>query len=651
MKYHRQISLLLACFLTLVGVCGPVDCVDTRIGTRVGAGSCLLGPCVPHGSVHPSPDTAWPSTVRKDPSPSGYYRGDKVVGFSQLHSQGTGGVPSYGIFRVVFGAPSDFAIDEAHPYRLKGRLTDLGIGVAVSATEHGAVYSFDGGGCPTVDVIHKIGDVVASTNAVLTTDGNVLSGGGTYAGNWNPASYGCWFYAVRSPGELRIAVSFASVEQAKSYYEGELAGRSAKQVAEEARAKWNDVLSRVELKGVDAATATRFYTHLFHSFVQPRDRCADGLGWDDHYTLWDTWKTLFPLMTLLDPKTTSACVNSFAARFVRTGRCESCYTQGREYKVGQGGDEADCVIADAFAKNVPGVVWTNLVPLLKSRWTGRTKSYRTRGWVADGEREDYCWRMKSGSGTLSFAFQDQCVGRVLAGLCGPNDDWASRFLNRSSNWTNVWNEAARDESGEFTGFASRRRASGAFDESDPRKGYNRSFYEATGWEYSFFVPHDLPGLIARCGGKEAFVKRLDFALTNRLVDFGNEPSFQTPWLFSFAGRPDLTSRWAHEVLKLFPDDGCPGDDDSGAMGSLYVFLSLGLMPVAGSDVYVLHAPPVPEAILRLPGAKAPLVISAPGARPGRHSYRRITLDGRPVTTGTIRHSEIEMGGCLKFDLD
>lgn len=650
MVFRLHFSGLLVCSLALAGTCGPVDCVDTRMGTRVGAGSCLLGPCVPHGSVHPSPDTAWPSVVRDAPSPSGYCRGDKVVGFSQLHSQGTGGVPSYGIFRVVFGAPSAFEIDEARPYRLKGRLTDLGIRVAVSATEHGAVYAFDGGN-PTVDVVHKIGEEIASTNAVLKTDGNVLSGGGTYAGNWNPAAYDCWFYAVRSSGELRIAVSFSSVEQARSYYDRELEGRSADQIAQQARSKWDEVLSRVEISGVDAVAATRFYTHLFHSFVQPRDRRADGLGWDDHYTLWDTWKTLFPLMTLLDPETTSSCINSFAERFVRSGCCESCYTQGHEYKVGQGGDEADCVIADAFAKSIPGVAWTNLIPLLETRWTGRTKSYRTRGWVADGEREDYCWRMKSGSGTLSFAFQDYCIGSVLSGLRGTNDVLALKFLKRSSNWTNAWNDAAYDEPGGFSGFASRRLASGVFGESSPRKDYNQSFYEATGWEYSFFVPHDLPGLIARCGGKGCFADRLEYALKNQLIDFGNEPSFQTPWLFSFADRPDLSSYWAHEVMRLFPDDGCPGDDDSGAMGAFYVFLSIGLMPLAGTDVYVLHAPVVPKSIFRFPCGSSPLIVSAPGACLGRHSYRRVTFDGRVITTGTLRHVEIVKGGFLRFDLE
>ena len=629
---------------------GPADSVDTRLGTEIGRGSCMVGPCVPHGSVYPSPDSVWPAEGRRFPAPSGRYVGDKVTGFSQLHTQGTGGTPSYGLFRVSFGDSSDLEILEAHPYRLRTRLADLGIEVAVSATAHGAIYAYDSRAVPTVDVYGKIGKAVASTNATMTAEGDVLFGGGTYAGNWNPAPYDCWFYATREPGCLRLAVSFKSIAQAKAYHDAELAGRTLDEVAAAARDLWNAKLAAVTPSGLSAADETIFYTHLFHVFVQPRDRMSDGLGWDDHYTLWDTWKTLFPLLTLVDPETVAGNVNHSATRFAANGRCESCYTQGRDYKVGQGGDEIDCIVADALVKDVPGVDGARLVPLLVSRWTGRTAGYRTRGFVADGEREDYCGRMKSGSATLSFAYQDHCVGTALAKLRGAEDAQASAFLKRAGNWTNVWDAAAVDRPSGITGFAGGRAADGTFPRPDPRKGYNQSFYEATGWEYSFFAPHAMEELFVRCGGREAFVSRLRYALDEKLVDFGNEPSFLTPWLFTFAGRPDLSSKYAHEVLKLFPANGCPGDDDSGAMGSFYVFLNAGLMPVAGSDLYLLHAPAVPKLSLTFPASGKVLTIEAPGARRGRWAYQSVTFNGKPITDGKIRHAELLAGGSLRYAL-
>ena len=631
----RGCGALLLVFTGLLAHANVSDCVDTRLGIGVGKGSCMVGPCVPHGSVYPSPDTEWPSEGRKIPPPSGFYAGDRVVGFSQLHTQGTGGVPSYGLFRVVFGAPSRLEILEAHPYRFRGRLSDIGVDVSVSATAHGAIYTHTDGEV-TIDALCKIARRKASRDATVTVRGNEIFGGGTYSGNWNPEPYGCWFYATKTNGCLRIAVSFKSVEQAKDYHRLELSGRSADEIAAAARSAWDGVLSRVSVKGLAHGTETAFYTHLFHAFVQPRDRSGDGLGWDDHYTLWDTWKTLFPLMTLVDPDMVAGNVNSFAERFARTGRCEACYTQGREYKVGQGGDEADCVIADASAKDVPGIDWQKIRPLLESRWTGRTKSYRERGWVADGEREDYCWRMKSGSGTMSFAYQDFCAGRTLQRR-GGNGEIAARLIARGGNWTNVWNASSEDAG--FRGFAVGRRADGSYLVESPRKGYNTSFYEAIGWEYSFFVPHALPELVRRCGGETEFVRRLDFAFGHKLINFGNEPSFLTPWLFAQAGRPDLTYRWAHAVLDLFPADGCPGDDDSGAMGAYYVFLIAGFMPVAGSDVYVLHSPAAERIVFRLPQTGRELTV-----RRGN----RDAFNGRPLAGRQVRHADLLKGGVLEI---
>lgn len=628
----------------------PADLVDTRIGSRIGNGTCLLGPCVPHGSVHPSPDTVWPSPGRGFPPPNGFWHGDKVSGFSQLHAQGTGGTPSYGLFRVTFGAPSDMEILESHPYRFRARLTDLKTDVAVAATANGAIYAYSKGD-PAIDLLGKIGRAAATTNAWMKAEGKALFGGGTYFGNWNPAPYDCWFYATKTKSELRIAVSFASVDEARRFHDAELRGRTLDEIAAAARDAWNRRLKAVTLPKSDAAARTRFYTHLFHAFVQPRRR---GGTWDDHYTVWDTWKTLFPLLALVDPETVAGVVNSFADRLERNGRCEVAFIQGREMRTGQGGNDVDNVIADAAAKDVPGIDWERAWRVLAAHADDRTPDYRARGYVASDVPNDYCWRLRSGSATLAFAYNDWCASQVAAKL-GKADE-AERLRRRSVNWTNVWDAALTDAPSGFSGFVRGRRADGSFgatvvwprgeEPADPRKGYNGSFYEGTCWEYSFNAWHDLPRLMALCGGREAFVRRLDYALSNGLIDFGNEPSFYTPFLFAFAGHPDLTAKWAEKMRAAFPSDGTPGDDDSGAMGSLYVFLSAGLMPIAGSDLYVLSAPGEPLVVLNLPGAKRPLRIVAEGDV--RQGVRRVTLDGRPVESRILRHAEIRDGGELVF---
>lgn len=629
----------------------PADAVDTRIGAQCGSGSCLLGPCVPHGSVHPSPDSVWPSPGRDHAPPNGCWLGDRVVGFSQLHAQGTGGTPSYGLFRVTFGESSAMQVLEAHPYRFRAMLSDLGTEVDVAATANGAIYSYSCGD-PTIDYRCKIGREVASSNAWMKAEGNALFGGGTYFGNWNPAPYDCWFYATKGNGELRIAVSFKSVEEARRFHDAELRGRSLSEIADAARTAWNERLSRVELPESDATVRMRFYTHLYHTFVQPRLRSGQ---WDDHYTVWDTWKTLFPLMALVDPEMLAGVVNSFADRFERNGRCEVAFVQGKEMRTGQGGNDVDNVIADAAAKDIPGIDWARVWKVVAAHADDRTPEYRERGWVASDARHDYCWRLRSGSATLAFAYNDWCASQVAEKL-GKAEE-AERLRRRSGNWTNVWDVALTDAPSGFAGFIRGRKSDGTFgatvewpravEPADPRKGYNGSFYEGTCWEYSFNVWHDLPRLIELCGGKETFVRRLSYALDNGLIDFGNEPSFYTPFLFAFADRPDLTDKWAARMRAAFPPDGTPGDDDSGAMGSLYVFLSSGLMPIAGTDRYVLFAPGLPKVVFNLPVGGRPLVVSTTGDV--HKGVRQIRFNGRILDGRIVRHVDLMRGGDLTFE--
>ncbi len=617
----------------------PAEWADTRIGTDRSHGSNIVGPSVPHGSAHPSPDSVWPAThVRPNgakhgfgPPTSGWWPGDPVVGFSQLHSQGTGGTPSYGIFRYVFPA-SAMELVETHPYRLRVRLTDLKAEVEVSATAHGAIYRarrFDGK--PLAFDLNR---------RCKLAKPDCVNKKGEFTGNWNPAPFNCYAYSKvdAATGLHRIAISFKSEEQAKVYFDQELAGRDVEAVAREAKALWNAALGRVVVEGLDAAERRKFYSHLMQTFVQPRNRVADGIGWDDHYTMWDTWKTLFPLMGILDPAAYASNVNSFGDRFARTGRCEACYTSGKEFKTGQGGDEVDYVIADAFAKKIPGIDWARIRPLLESRWTGRTRGYREKGYTPIGERENYCGRMKSGSATIGFAYQDWCCAEVLG---------SEKFRARSGNWTNVWDAAACDRASGVTGFVRARRANGAFANTDPRRGFNSDFYEATCWEASFFVPHMMDELIVRCGGKAAFEKRLSYALEHKLIDFGNEPSFQTPWLFAYVGRGDLVTKWAHEVAKLFAGEDLPGDNDSGAMSAYYIFLKFGFYPIAGQDLYVLHGSAYPKIEIKLADGKT-FTIRAENLGSKAKKVKAVTLNGKPHDPLFLRHGEIVAGGELVF---
>ena len=636
------------CDMRVAGRGFPVtaEWADSRLGTARAFGSNVLGPCVPYGSAHPSPDSLWPTPHQRargshhgfGAPTSGWWPGDKVVGFSQLHAQGTGGTPSYGIFRYVCD-PQDMEILEAHPYLLKIRLKPSGLLVDVSSTHHGAVYRVRGeDGAPRALPLDR---------RCKLAKADCVNAAGEFTGNWNPAPYRCFAHSEvdDATGIHRIAVSFKSDEQARAYFAAELAGRTPDDVAKDSKRLWDETLSCISIEGVDDAERAHFYSILAQTFIQPRDRTADGIGWDDHYTLWDTWRTHFPLKAIIDPQTFAGNVNSFADRFARTGRCDACYTSGKEYKVGQGGDEADCVIAEAWAKKIPGIDWARVAPLLRSRWTGRTKGYRERGYVPSGEREDYCGRMKSGSATMNFAYQDWCCAQVLRGL--GDAEMAERFLARSGNWTNVWDATAFDAPSGVRGFARARGKDGRFAKTDPRRGFNTDFYEANCWEYSFFVPHDMDGLIRRCGGRDAFERRVAYALENNLVAFDNEPSFMIPWLFAYTGRGDLATKWAPRVATLFKGLDLPGDNDSGAMCALYVFIQFGFFPVAGQDLYLMHGSAYPKIVIQPRGGGKTFTIRSVNYAKGRR-VKSVTLNGKPHDPLFLRHAEIASGGELVF---
>lgn len=652
-NYATSIAFFAITFLActaMAAVEGLSQWVDTRIGANNGNGTCILGPCVPHGSIHPSPDTVWYNGCGHHAPPNGWWQGDKVEGFSQLHAQGTGGTPSYGLFRVKFGAPSGMQILEAHPYLFRCELTNLATKVEIAATHNGAIYRYSQKhGRPTIDAMCKIGRNIATTNLHVTVAGDKVFGGGEYFGNWNPKPYQCYFYATHSQNELRIAVSFKSVDEAQKFHDNELQGRSVEEIAAAAKALWDEKLRVIEVEGVDDAAKTRFYTHFAHTMVQPRQR---GELWDDHYTIWDTWKTLFPLMALTDPATYAQIVNSFARRLEQNGACEVGFTQLMEMRTGQGGNDVDNIIGDACAKGIEGIDWQGAWKVLAAHAADRTPDYIANGYVASDVQHDYCWRLRSASSTLGFAYNDWCAACVAAKL-GKQEE-AARLLARSHSWTNVWHAALVDEPSGIKGFVCGRHKDGTWgapfvgkkvdDATGARKGYNSSFYEGTCWEYSFNVWHDLPLLMELCGGQDKFLERLKYAFENKLIDFGNEPSFYTALLFAVVGRPDLTAQWIHEQLATFPENGAPGDDDSGAMGSLYVFLNAGFMPFAATGEYVVFPPSVPRITFNLTNGKKFTIY-----REGNvgNNYK-VKLNGRFLAKPFITHSDILAGGNLVF---
>ena len=681
----------------------PADLVDPFIGVT-GAGSTIPGTTLPHGSVFPSPDS-------RTAVASGYQEGSPVVGFSQLHASGVGSSTlSYGNFLVSprIGLAideddngSDMENIEAHPYSFRGRLTDWGIDCAVAPTHNTVIYEFEfpasGDARINFDVSRKLGSSTGMRSGSIQIDleNGVISGGGTFDGNWNPAQYDVYFYGVVDAAptgggtwinntaeegrlsasvsyreklggwmqfdtaaeqtvRLKIAVSFASVAKAQHYLENEIPHWDLNVVEAAAKATWNEALSAVETPGIDWWKARKVYTALYHSMIMPRNRTGDPDGWasdapfwDDQYTVWDTWQTLYPLLGLLQPDATADIVNSFAERYKRNGVAETAFIMGKDFQVGQGGDEVDRVIADALARDITGIDWDGVWSLMEFNAGRRTTNYRELGYVpTDGDREGYDSRMQSGSSTLGFAHGDWCAAQV-AERVGKTEE-AEELLERSQNWRNVWNADA-DGSG-FSGFVQGRASNGSFLTTDVTS--TAGFYQGTAWNYSFNIQHDREAMIDLMGGHARFIERLNYAFdrnSSTYIDFSNEVNLQATFLFGVAHRPYLSSYWVDSLRSAYGAYGYPGDEDSGAMASLYFFATAGIFPMATEDIYYLHGPRVPELSLHLANDKT-FTITAEDSSDDNIYVQSASLNGTILDEAIIHHADITAGGALDFEM-
>lgn len=508
---------------------------------------------------------------------------------------------------------------------------------------------------------------------------------------------GAWmnFGTGTSPIEVRVGISYRSLGRARQNCIDETAGVAFESIHENARGKWNDILARIDVKSGLTEDLIKFYTALYHCYLLPVDKSGENPHWnsdipyyDDYYCLWDTFRTLHPLMTILTPHRQAEIVNSMIDIFLHEGYMpdgRSGHSNGRT----QGGSNADMIVAEAILKELPGIDTASAMkamlkdgeadPGSEARRHGRggITDYKTLGYVStDFER--------AGTRTLEYAANDYAIA-LAADKLGL-DSIARTYCQRSSNWESLWRDIEYD--GEI-GFIMPRKSSGEWDEGyhDPTWDYYVStppyalgisphtaipdtlrhsgdftplsygswpnfFYETNSWEYSFYVPHNVARLIEKVGGEERFVERLDKFFDNGYFNINNEPGFLIPYLYLYAGRPDKTVECINRLLETHfraTPDGLPGNDDAGAMSSWYVFNSLGFFPNAGQDVYLITAPRFKEITINLSNGRD-LRIIADNMSPENIYVQSIEWNGKPWNKLWFTHAELINGGTLRFNM-
>ncbi|MBD9379551.1 glycoside hydrolase family 92 protein [Pseudoxanthomonas sp. PXM04] len=484
------------------------------------------------------------------------------------------------------------------------------------------------------------------------------------------------FADAREPLLVKVAISPVSEDNAIANLDAEVPGWDFDGVRADARRQWTQALGAID---VDAPEPQRrsFYTALYHTLLGPTlfmDSDGSYRGPDNavhqakgftHYStfsLWDTYRALHPLLTLVQPEQrTNDFVQSLLAarRHSPYGVLPVWAFHGQETWC-MIGYHAVPVIADAYMKGIRGYDANEaLEAMVASANYGPydgIAQYRELGYVPIDEEGE------AASKTLEYAFDDWTIAQVAEAM--GRQDVAADFSRRAANWKHAFDPA--------TGFMRARKRDGAFREPfDPSaSGYGTDYTEGNAWQYSWYVPQDVAGLARAHGGEDKLLARLDqvfeakvdpkiFAHMEDITGLigwyahGNEPSHHVAYLYAHAGQPWRTQARLGAIMasQYAPrPDGLAGNDDLGQMSAWYVFTALGFYPVApASNQYVIGRPFLPRASLNLPNGKRFTVI-AEGLDEAHPYIGGAILNGKPLDRAYLEHAEILAGGELRFTM-
>ncbi len=705
MRSTLWLSFLLALTVAgrLDGQQDPARFVDPLIGTG-GHGHTYPGATLPFAMVQLSPDTrleGWDGC-------SGYHDSDRVVyGFSHTHLSGTG-ISDYGdvLLMPMTGPPKlengaangpeqgyasrfEKSTERAEAGFYAVELADYQVGVELTVTERAGFHRYRlPAGQPAsviVDLEHR--DRVLEAGLTVVSDREIE--GFRRSTGWAEDQVVYFVARFSRPftepglaggdrvtalsfgdagGELmvQVAISAVDVAGARANLEAELPDWDFDAVRRAARQRWNESLGRIEVEGGSAATRRIFYTALYHSLIAPNlysdvdgryrgmDREIHRAEGRRHYTvfsLWDTFRATHPLYTLLERERTREFIRTFLAMYRQGGRLPVWELAGNETDT-MIGYHAVPVIVDAWVKGIRDfdqqLALEAMIDSAHREHFGLA-AYARQGFI--GSRDDG----ESVSKTLEYAYDDWCIAQMARGV--GREETAGDFLRRSQGWRHLLDPQ--------TSFMRARRNQRWVEDFDPWRVDNH-YTEANSWQYSFFVPQDVEGLIEAFGGEAAFLARLDelftadSATTGRdQVDItgligqyahGNEPSHHMAWLAHYAGRPDQSAARVREILTtLYGDgpEGLAGNEDCGQMSSWYVLAAMGIYPACPCSPDWLVGVPLFERVrLRFEDGES-FTIRTEGEGDQVVAAR---LGGEPLTRSYLRHEEIVAGGELVLSL-
>ncbi len=463
---------------------------------------------------------------------------------------------------------------------------------------------------------------------------------------------------------LRVGISHVSVAKARASLDRELGANDFDTIRAQAKAVWEQALSRIRVVG-DEQHCRLFYTYLYRLLCMPSDLGIDDEfpSWHsgvrhftDIYALWDSVRNANSLFMLFQPDLTVDLLNCQLDIARHIGWLPDAWIAGHSAMV-QGGSSSDILFCEARWKALKGIDYDAALSYMRKNaevdspdpWLyGRHLAhYREHGFVPSGIPNCV-------SRHLEYSYQDWCIGHLAADL--GDAATAARFHADSRKLWNLW-RADRQA------FAPRSPDGTWIDPWQPTQLSHACwddpyFYEASGRQWLWNAHHDFAGLIARLGGPEAFVDDLErFVLPGcegtRAPDrfITKETMLHVPWLYHYAGRPELSCRRVRTIMAhnfALSRKGLRDNEDMGCQAAFLLGGQMGLYPIMGQDHYLL-APPVFERVeMDLGRGGDPLIIEHPGADAGHTAVQRATLNGTDLPRAYVHHHEIVNGAVLRY---
>lgn len=470
---------------------------------------------------------------------------------------------------------------------------------------------------------------------------------------------------------VKIGTSFTSIEAARSNLDSEIPGWDFDQLRASSEEVWNTSLGKIQVKGGSKEDMVKFYTALYHSYQLPRiasdvDGSYQGFAQDtlihkavgfdyyDDFSMWDTYRCLHPLMTILETKRSSDFVKSLVAK-AEQGGWMPIFPAWGSYTAAMIGDHVSTMISDAYARGIDGFdkekAYTYMrhnafdSPSLDDYKDGKGRralqSYLKYGYIP---LEDSVWdafhRREQVSRTLEYAFDDFALAQ-FAKRQGKKDDY-NALMKRSQNYRNVFDVK--------TGYVRGKHADGRWIEPFDPFSKAKFITEGTPFQYTWYVPHDIPGLIDLMGGKNAFLKRLNEFFDGGHYWHGNETDQQAAYLFALAGDELKTQLWVRKIVSEeygIGPGGLSGNEDAGQMSAWLVCSMIGIYPVCpGKPEFVMGSPSFREICIKPDFNSKMFVIKTSDHQPQSTFVKNRTLNGKPLNGVLLGQSQIVSGGEL-----